>query len=153
MTTSTIQVVVRVLVFAVLSTTGMLANPIFVSNVSFENVPIGGLTSDGCGTGCHYDTAAIPNWTNSGTSGQFQPGAPTNTAYFNTLSDGPTSAYTNGADIFGCERNTTRRKLLGSTDGWLLDHRVGSFHRWAYQFWPDHDRSEKTCWSHSGQFR
>ena len=82
--------------FAVLSTAGLLANPIFVSNVSFETLPTGGFSS--CGAGCFFDLAAIPGWTNTGASGQFQPGTG-NTTRFNTFPDGPTDAFTGGGDI------------------------------------------------------
>jgi hypothetical protein len=74
------------------------ASPIFVSNFSFETLPSGGLTFAGCGSGCSYSEASgIPGWSvSSGAEiGQFQPGNPANTIYFNTLSDGPTNAYSN----------------------------------------------------------
>jgi hypothetical protein len=74
----------------------VLASPIFVSNFSFETLPGAGLPNTGCGSGCAYSTTAIPGWTTVGTGGQFQPGTPANTAYFTSLSDGPTSAYSNG---------------------------------------------------------
>jgi hypothetical protein len=78
-----------------------LAGPITVNNFTFETLPTGGLPIDGCGAGCLFSVAAIPGWTTgtigTGQSGQFQPGNPANTLYFNALSDGPTSAYSNGA--------------------------------------------------------
>src|SRR5437899_5829590 len=74
-----------------------VAAPLFVSNYSFETLPAAGLTLGGCGTGCSYSQDAIPGWTMVGAGGQFQPGNPGNTNYFNTLSDGPTSAYNNAA--------------------------------------------------------
>jgi hypothetical protein len=71
--------------------TGLLVNP------SFEMLPTGGLPF-GCGANCSYSVDAIPGWDNSGVSGQFQPGAGAgNYTYFNSLSDGPASAYTNDA--------------------------------------------------------
>jgi hypothetical protein len=71
------------------------ASPIFVNNFSFETLPETGLTFTGCAAGCSFSIAAIPGWSNSGNSGQFQPGTPANTNYFSTLSDGITSAYSN----------------------------------------------------------
>jgi hypothetical protein len=75
-----------------------VASPIFVSNFSFETFPSGGLPL-GCGTGCSYSIDSIPGWSNTGDSGQFQPGPPATTAFFTTLSDGPTVAYSNGPAI------------------------------------------------------
>ena len=46
------------------------------------------------GTGC-FSIAAIPGWTNTGNSGQFQPLPP----QLNTIPDGATIAYTNGGTI------------------------------------------------------
>jgi hypothetical protein len=68
-------------------------SPIFVNNFSFETLPIGGLPVTGCGAGCAFSFGPIPGWTGPG--GQFQPGTPANTFYFNSLSDGITSAYAN----------------------------------------------------------
>lgn len=79
------------------------AAPIPVDNPSFEDPPAGGLPN-GCGAGCSYSVDFIPGWTNTPnlglglTSGQFRPGAG-NTAYFDSLSDGPTSAYTSTSCI------------------------------------------------------
>jgi len=89
---------VPVAILSLFGTFSMAANPIFVSNFSFETLPVGGLPNDGCGTGCFYSTGAIPGWTGStATSGQFQPGTQLgNTTYFGTLSDGNTSTFTNG---------------------------------------------------------
>jgi len=70
-----------------------------VDNASFEILPAGGLPFVGCGAGCAYSQDLIPGWTNGGDSGQFQPGNPANTTYFDSLSDGPTSAYSNGPTI------------------------------------------------------
>lgn len=54
----------------------------------------------GCGIGCSYSNAPIPGWAITGTTGQFQPGTNAgNFTYFNTLSDGITSAYSNGGTI------------------------------------------------------
>ncbi len=79
-----------------------VASTISVSNFSFETLPVGGLPNNGCGTGCSYSTGVIPGWSGSdGTSGQFQPGTDVgNNAYFSTLSDGTTVAYSNNAILF-----------------------------------------------------
>lgn len=74
------------------------ATTITVNNASFETLPGGGLPI-GCGTACSYSIDLIPGWTNSGFSGQFQPGAPATTAYLNSVPDGLTVAYTNGPMI------------------------------------------------------
>jgi hapalindole biogenesis HpiC1 cyclase-like protein/PEP-CTERM motif-containing protein len=71
------------------------AGVIVVNNASFETLPPGGLNL-GCGTGCLYSTSAIPGWTSTGNSGQFQPGTPAN---FTSLSDGLVSAYSNGGTL------------------------------------------------------
>jgi hypothetical protein len=71
-----------------------------VDNASFETLPIAGLPFTACAPGCSYSIDFIPGWTNSpGDSGQFQPGNFTNTTYFDSLSDGPTSAYSGGSTI------------------------------------------------------
>lgn len=76
------------------------ASPITVGNPSFEILPVGGLSGSCNGTGCIYSVAAIPDWSNSGQSGQFQPGTQDgNFIEFTTLSDGITSAYTNNGTI------------------------------------------------------
>ena len=93
--------VATVLVAMVFPLTSALADTIAVDNPSFETLPPGGLTiacSDPSG-GCRYSSGAIPGWStslSSGTSGQFQPGPPTNTTYYNTVPDGITIAYIDG---------------------------------------------------------
>lgn len=79
--------------------------PIVVDNPSFESLPAGGLPNP-CGAGCSYSVDFIPGWTNTPnlglglTSGQFRPGTDAgNTAYFDSLSDGLTSAYTSTSCI------------------------------------------------------
>jgi hypothetical protein len=69
------------------------ASPIPVANFSFETLPPGGLPFGCSGTGCAFSEAPIPGWTNSGVSGQFQPGS--NTLYFNFIPDGSRVAYSN----------------------------------------------------------
>jgi len=83
-----------VLAAAAIAATSAIASPLTVNNFSFETLPGGGLPSP-CGPGCSYSTAPAPGWVTTGSSGQFQPGV-TPGPYFNSLSDGPTSAYTNG---------------------------------------------------------
>jgi len=76
------------------------ASPILVSNFSFETLPGGGLPFGACGAGCAYSAGvAIPGWSTTGVGGQFQPGNPGNTTYFNSLSDGPTSAWASSGVI------------------------------------------------------
>jgi len=85
--------------------TPALSTSIAVNNPSFEVLPAAGLPL-GCGSGCSYSEAFIPGWTNVPfgglglTSGQFRPGTDAgNTTYFDTLSDGPISAYTTNGCI------------------------------------------------------
>ena len=92
------------LLLCVLPASGRAA-PIFVNNPSFEILPPAGLPS-GCGAGCSFSEDSIPGWRNtpfSGlglSSGQFRPGTDVgDTAYFNALSDGPTSAYVSNGCI------------------------------------------------------
>jgi len=78
-----------------LTTSASLAAPITVNNPSFEILPAGGLPI-GCGAGCSYDEGPIPDWTNSGFSGQFIPGTQVGNFFaFNTIPDGITVAYSN----------------------------------------------------------
>jgi hypothetical protein len=84
-------------VSSVFLSSGAIALP--VVNSSFESLPSGGLPF-GCGTACSYSEDAIPGWTNTGTSGQFQPGSGSgNLTYFNFVPDGVTVAYSNGGTI------------------------------------------------------
>jgi hypothetical protein len=73
---------------------------ITVVNPSFETLPAGGLTN-GCGTNCSYSGGvAIPGWTSSNpATGQFDPGPPATTTYFNSVPDGLTIAYGDGATV------------------------------------------------------
>lgn len=77
-----------------------LAMPIPVDNPSFEQLPPSGLNY-GCGSGCSYSVEQIPGWQNIPflglglESGQFRPGMDAgNFTYFDSMSDGPTSAHT-----------------------------------------------------------
>src|ERR1700730_11399182 len=75
------------------------ADTLAVNNASFETLPTGGLPAP-CGLACAFSSGPIPGWTNSVNAGQFQPGTQAgNHTYFNTLSDGTTSAYSNGGSI------------------------------------------------------
>lgn len=86
------------LVAAVLAVPTASASPIFVNNFSFETLPAAGLPF-ACGTNCSYSTDVIPGWTTTGSTGQFKPGPPATTTYFNSVPDGTTIAYTNGGSI------------------------------------------------------
>jgi hypothetical protein len=74
------------------------ATAIPVTNASFETLPGGGLPFS-CGTNCAFSVdGVIPGWTTSNTpSGEFQPGPPTNTTYFNSIPDGSVIAYLDAA--------------------------------------------------------
>ena len=78
------------------------ASPIFVDNFSFETLPDGSLPFL-CGLGCSFSqsVSGIPGWIPTGTyTGQFQPGSASgNTAYFNSVPDGITVAYTDNGSI------------------------------------------------------
>src|SRR5450759_4287355 len=96
------------------------ASTIAVTNFSFETLP--GALSACPGTGCGYSIAQIPGWTYTGVGGQFQPGTTPNT-YFNTLSDGPTSAFLDSGVIWqtvGTVGVGTVYTLLVDI-GWRLD--------------------------------
>jgi hypothetical protein len=87
--------------FASLSlATSAPAAPITVNNPSFEILPAGGLT-ESCGPNCSFSIDFIPGWINTPflglglNSGQARFGVESgNTTLFDSLSDGPTSAYT-----------------------------------------------------------
>src|ERR1700681_4707439 len=85
------------LVLSALISGGAHASTIFVDNASFETLPPGGLDQTSCAAGCSYSVGNIAGWNVTGTSGQFIPG--TTTAYFNSVPDGVTVAYTNGGTI------------------------------------------------------
>jgi len=94
-----------------------------VANPSFETLPAAGLPSS-CGLGCSYSIAAIPDWTEIGQGGQFQPGFQDgNFTYFNgPSSDGSiTVAYSNGGSISQTVAATVQ---VGATYSLLVD--IGS---------------------------
>ena len=68
-------------------------SPIPLVNPSFETPPAGGFNNPCAGTGCAFSETAIPGWTNSGASGQFNPGS--NTIYFNFIPNGSVVAWDN----------------------------------------------------------
>jgi PEP-CTERM motif len=80
--------------------TGASAAPLVVNNYSFETLPTSGLPFT-CGTGCSYSNTSVPGWVNVGGGlGQFQPGTHAgNFTYFNSLSHGITSAYSNSGSL------------------------------------------------------
>jgi|SRR5208283_5221476 len=89
---------IPILLCAMFIASNACAQVITVNNPSFEILPDGGLPNL-CGTGCSYSVSAIPDWTESG-GGQFQPGSSSgNFAYFNSVPDGVTVAYSNGGTI------------------------------------------------------
>jgi len=74
------------------------ATPILINNFSFELYPATGLHP--CGSGCTYEFGTVPDWTVTGAqTGEQQLGAPTNTAHFNSVADGPTMAFSNGGSL------------------------------------------------------
>ena len=93
---------IRVLAILALVAIPAFASPIYVNNFSFEQ---GFVKTQACGVGdatCAFDiTATIPGWTVTGAGtasiGLWQPGGPT--GRFNTLSDGPTIAYSDAGTI------------------------------------------------------
>ena len=96
-------VMLSALGFGLTSSAGAVT--IAVNNPSFEILPAAGLPNP-CGAGCSYSVDFIPDWINTPflglglSSGQFQPGTDAgNFTYFNTLSDGITSAYTTTSGI------------------------------------------------------
>jgi len=75
------------------------AGSIAVSNASFETAGGGGLPFL-CGTACSFSVdGIIPGWTVVGGAGLFKPGPPSNTAYFNSVPDGTTTAYSDSGTI------------------------------------------------------
>jgi|ERR1017187_8865037 hypothetical protein len=102
---------------------GFASTAILVNNSSFETLPTGGVSTACPSTGCAYDIGAISGWVSSGVSGQFQAG--TSGTYFNSLPDGPTSAFSNGGTI---SQTVTPTVVLGQTYellvdiGWRLDY-------------------------------
>jgi hypothetical protein len=90
-------VAVPVIAFAVgsLASNPAWAIPISVSNYSFETLPPGGLPI-GCGGSCAYSVGPIPDWNDTGASGQWITGGYLGNppAY-----DGTVLAYSNGGSI------------------------------------------------------
>ena len=85
---------------ASLTSVGASAGVITVDNPSFETLPAAGLPFGCVGSACAYSVDAIPGWTNSGDSGQFQPDVAGNGGfYINSVPDGITVGYSNGPTI------------------------------------------------------
>jgi hypothetical protein len=103
---------------AVVFASSGLAGPIAVTNPSFETPGPGGLPHV-CGVNCSYSTDGIvPGWSASANSGLFQPGPPATTAFFNSVPDGITVAYSNVGDI---TQTTAATVQLGVTYTLLVD--------------------------------
>jgi hypothetical protein len=92
---------------AALVSTHADAGTITVLNPSFEILAAGypNYGPGSCAPGCTYSVGlGIPDWNASPTSsfyGQFQPGNPANTAYYNNpLPDGPTVAFISGGALY-----------------------------------------------------
>jgi hypothetical protein len=100
---NTRTLVVCLLVISASLSTSIARADVPIINASFETLPAGGLNIGGCGTGCSYNTGAIPGWTISpvgANEGEFQPGSSSgNFAYFNYVPDGITVGYSNGGMI------------------------------------------------------
>jgi hypothetical protein len=93
MNTSRLRLLLLFASVATLSAGQAWAGSITVNNPSFEILPGGGLPNP-CGTDCSYDGGGTPGW--NGGTGQFQPGPPATTAYFDYVPDGVTVGYSNG---------------------------------------------------------
>jgi hypothetical protein len=94
-----------------LASTAAQAGVITVLNPSFEIIDAGGLPNGGCGAGCAYNVAEVPDW--AGGEGSFQPGPSSgNFAYFNYIPDGVTVAYSNGA---GFSQTVAATAVAGDT--------------------------------------
>lgn len=101
------------------------ASAIFVQNASFETLPAGGLTETLCGVGCSYSIHdAIPGWVSSPAIGStnlgaFRPGVSSgNTAFFNSVPDGLTVAYSNLGSLSQIVGDTA---IAGKTYQLLVD--------------------------------
>lgn len=89
----------KLALFAFASVAAFANINIFVNNASFETAPVGGFPN-ACAVGCQWSTAAISGWDSTAPSGQHQWGTlGLLNPYFNSLSDGPTTAWSNGGTI------------------------------------------------------
>src|ERR1700752_1505348 len=90
-----------VVALGVLCAFSAAASPIFVTNFSFETLPVGGLNNGTCGAGfgCYsVGATAIPGWSGSNAgSGEYQPTTP---AIFNTITNGVDVGFSNRATVF-----------------------------------------------------
>lgn len=105
--TSSVALATVVIAGAALASTNASAGTITVLNPSFETLAAGypNFGPGSCAPGCTYSLGlGIPDWNASPTSssyGQFQPGNPANTAYYNNpLPDGPTVAFISGGALY-----------------------------------------------------
>ena len=101
------------------------AASLFVQNASFETLPAGGLAETLCGIGCSYSIHdPIPGWVSSPAIGStnlgaFQPGVSSgNTAFFNSVPDGRTVAYSNLGSLSQTVGDTA---IAGKTYQLLVD--------------------------------
>jgi len=100
-----------------------------VVNPSFE-VPSGALPNSCPGTNCSYSVGSFTGWTLSanGDGGQFNPGNPANTQYFNSIPDGVKVGYVNTGSLtqnVGVVTTAGAFYTLSVDLGWRKD--VGSF--------------------------
>jgi hypothetical protein len=95
----------------------LAANPITVSNFSFENLN-GPLMNTDCGVACAYNmNGMIPDWnvqtTPGKNSGQWQPGSSSgNTLYLDYVPNGTTVAYSDSGTISQSVGNISAANLL-----------------------------------------
>jgi len=83
----------KVLVVSGILCASLALAQVSVTNPSFED-PAGALPNPCPGTNCSFSITAPPGWTLSGAGGQFNPGNPANTTYFNSIPDGVKVGYT-----------------------------------------------------------
>jgi hypothetical protein len=105
--TSSVALATVVVAGAALVSTDANAGTVTVLNPSFETLAAGypNYGPGSCAPGCTYSVGlGIPDWSASPTNssyGQFQPGNPANTAYYdNPPPDGPTVAYISGGALY-----------------------------------------------------
>jgi len=83
----------KVLVVWGMLTVSVASAQVSVNNPSFEKPP-GALPNLCPGTNCSFSTSGVPGWNLTGAGGQFNPGNPSNTIYFNSIPDGVKVGYT-----------------------------------------------------------
>jgi hypothetical protein len=115
-----------IFVAAIFATT-VFGGSIAVQNASFETLPAAGLLLT-CGTNCFYGLGSIPGWDAAAPgeiAGEFQPGPPSTTTYFNYVPDGVTVAYTNSGYI----AQTVSETVVGGAK-YTLQVDVGTNHQY-----------------------